>query len=84
MSTLPVQPERGVVLSFNEPVPPFATIDSPRLHRERLVDIILMPCLLVRLFNDVDNDFGAAEAPDCDSLEYIDLCFWSMLLLPRL
>ena len=45
--TFAVEAEVGVILAFNEPESSLVPIATPWLNRERLVEIIVMPLLLV-------------------------------------
>jgi hypothetical protein len=49
--TLPVQTKMGIILTLNKPVSSFQFVATPRLHRQWLVQIIVMTYLLVGFFN---------------------------------
>lgn len=49
---LAVQPEVRVVLPLNEPEPALVSIFTPRLHRKRLVEIVILPLSLVGFLYD--------------------------------
>lgn len=48
---LSVQPEAGVVLALDEPVPPLVVVCAPRLHGQGLVEVVFVSRLLVRVLD---------------------------------
>lgn len=60
---LAVDAERGMVLAFDEEVSSLVTIRAPRLDRERLVQIVFVPGLLVGLGDYGADRLGRRERP---------------------
>jgi hypothetical protein len=53
---LAVDPEKRVVLALDQEVAPLVAVSAPWLHRERLVLVLGVACLLVRV-PDFGRDF---------------------------
>ena len=60
---LAIKSEVRIVLTLDKPVPTFVPITSPRLHREWLIEIILVSLLLVRVLQDCLDGLGRVERP---------------------
>ncbi len=75
---LSVHPKVGIVLTFYEPVVPLVAISSPWLNRKWLVLVILVPHLLVRLFDAGLHRLACRQRPEDKGLEEGDL--WSLML----
>lgn len=60
---LAVDAERGIVLAFDEEISSLVTIRAPRLDRERLVQIVFVPGLLVGLGDYGAYRLGRGECP---------------------
>lgn len=71
--TLPVYSEVGIILTFNQPEPSLVTIYAPRLYREWLIQVILMPRLLVRILDGSGYDVGGGQGPENEGSQKVEL-----------
>ena len=58
---LPIYSEARVVLSLDQEVPPLVTVESPWLHRKRLILVIVVSLLLVLVLEHALDGFRARE-----------------------
>ena len=61
--TFSVEPEVCIVLALYQPVSSLLSIAPPRLHRQRLVEIVLVSVLLVRFFDYGLDLVGGIQGP---------------------
>ena len=59
----------GIILTLDEPVSAFVTVPAPRLNGQWLVEVVLVPLLLIGLFQDGLNSLGGIEGPEYQRLQ---------------
>ena len=54
----------GIILALDEPVSTFVAISAPWLNGQWLVEVVLVPLLLVGLFQNSLNSLRGIEGPE--------------------
>lgn len=72
-ATLAVDPESRIVLTLDEEVSSLVAVEPPRLHRQRLVLVVVVSLLLVLLLEHPLHGLGAGQRPHDERAEEVEL-----------